>query len=172
MPSRSVTLIDSNGLAQASGAAITANAPAAASTPAILGTLNNIGRWEELVLFLQASAGNTGGTVDYVLQRLVDGPGGSTWDDYLYFVQQGSATAVKIVAVLDADDDFSSYAADKADVSWVYHDFNADSTLVLASGERRPGPPGSALRLIARTGAGVSAAAAVTLTVTAFQRDP
>lgn len=173
MSSRSVTLIDSNGVPQASGNnTLSGNASAAASTPVVIGTVKNVARWEQLLLWLTGDGGNTGGTVDFVLQRLIDGPAGTAWDDYLYFGQAAAATAVSFVAAIDIDDDFLSYAADKADVTWVRHDVNTDATLVLAAGERRPGPPGTSLRLVARTGAAVSAAAAVTLKVTAFQRDP
>lgn len=170
MPSRSVALLDQKGQRQESGHTLTGNASAAASTPIAIGTVSNLARWDQLLVRLTSDGGNTGGTVDYVLQRLVDGPNGSTWDDYLYLGQAAAATALDLVAMIDNTDDFSSYGADKADVSWVRHDVNADATLVLAAGERRPGPLGNNTRLIARTGASVSAAAAVVMDITGYEK--
>lgn len=170
MSSRSMALLDSNGQTQQSGTTASGNTSAAATTPVVIGTVKNIARWDQLLVRFTATNALTGGPCDYVLQRLVDGPGGSTWDDFLYLAQQTAGAALDLVAVIDNTDDISSFGADKGDVTWVRHDVNTDATLVLAAGERRPGPAGNQLRLVSRTGAAVSAAAAVTLTITGFEK--
>lgn len=171
MPSRSVTLLDTNGNRVESGNAITnANTSAAASTPVILGTLKNLGRWEQLIIRFLASNALGGGSCDYVLQRLVDGPNGSTWDDFLYLGQQAAGATFDVVAVISNTTDINAYSADKGDVTWVRHDENTDATLVLAAGERRPGPTGPQLRVIARTLAGVNAAAVTNLTLQGMEK--
>lgn len=174
MPSRSITLLDANGVVNAPVGSPAINAvttPAVASTPKIMGTVTNLSRWQQIIIRLTATAALGGGPCDYVLQRLVDGPNGSTWDDFIYLGQQAAGVAVDFIGYLSNDADIVNYAADKGDVGWPRHDVNADATLALAQGERRPGACGPSLRLIARTGALVNAAATVSMWVQASEKD-
>lgn len=155
---RAYTAIDSQGVAVADGTAALAavSTSAAASTPVALGTITGLSKFDELEIDFTASSALTGGTCDYVLQRL---GANNVWDDYVYLGQQTAGTAFAVRVVLPVQLAVASEAATGVATAWAPHDTNTDATIALTAKNARHGHWGGSLRVIARTGAAVSAAA-------------
>lgn len=171
MATRTFANINASGQWVADGtAAITGTGPAAASTPAVIGTITNIQRFEQLHIVLDLSNALAGGVCDYVLQRLL--PNSATgWDDYVYFVQQSAGAAAVRAAELPIHHQSLAEAAAGVVLCWTPHDVNTDATIALTAGNGRHGHWGRSLRLVARSGASVSAGAVINLYVRAVGKE-
>lgn len=164
---RAACNISSAGLPVADGVAAlaTVSTSAAASTPLSLGTIN-VSRFSGMSVLFTASSALTGGVCDYVLQRLM---GNNAYDDYVYLGQQAAGVAfnkhcwLPIVSIGPTTE-----AAVGVLTDWTPHDTLTDATIALAAGAGRNGLPGTLLRVVSRTGAGVSVAAVTNTYVRAF----
>jgi hypothetical protein len=158
---RTFSNINATGLYVTDGTPAINNAatPNTANTASSLGTITGVARFDELHCRLVASNALAGGTCSYVLQRRMPD---NTWDDYFYVGQQTAGTTFERNFLLPIETPQPVGEADTGtDSSWVTHDTLTDGTIVLSAGNGRSGHFGNEVRLIARTGAGVSAAAIV-----------
>jgi hypothetical protein len=160
--------INSSGQYVADGTAALAavSTSAAASTPLSLGTINNISRYHGLMILFSATSALTGGVCDYVLERLMPD---STWDDYCYLGQQAAGAAFLKVVFLPLNMP-SAVTEPAAGVlaDWTPHTTFGDATIALAAGAARAGHWGRSIRVVSRTGAGVSVAAVTNTYVRAY----
>src|SRR5437870_2059618 len=92
MTIRAFSNIDTNGQQVVDGTACLAavSTSAAATTPLVLGTVKNVGKFDELAINFTASAALTGGNCSYVIERLM--PDG-TWDDFVFLGTQTAGAA-------------------------------------------------------------------------------
>lgn len=160
--------VDSHGQYVADGtAALAAVATsAAASTPLVLGTLDNLRRYTHVMIKFTASAALAGGPCDYVLERLL--PDG-TWDDYVYLGQQTAGAAfTRAVFLPIASPSAVTEPAAGVLADWTPHTTFGDATIALAAGSARGGHWGRSIRVVSRTGALVSAAAVTNTYVTVY----
>lgn len=165
---RFVGNIDSNGLYALDGTAALAavSTSAAASTAVSLGTIANLKKFKAFQISFTATNALTGGTCDYVIERqMADG----SWDDYFYLGQQSAGATFRADIWLPVFVEPTSDATTGTDASWVKHDTLTDATIALTAGNGRVGMPGNNIRVIARTGTLVSAAAVTNTYIVAYE---
>lgn len=140
------------------------NTPATANTSAVLGTLAGLWRYKEFLFLLSATA-ITGGPCDYALQRQLTS---TLWDDWIRFGTQSAGTGLSNVAIGPRRPVSSQEVAAGFTGAWARSDLFAGSSALTAFNVRG-GAHTDVVRLVCRTGAGVTGAASVSLFVVAFE---